>query len=202
MCPKISFKFHVSSLKLRASPALLLNVKLETLNFKRHAQRGFTMATAIFLIVILAMLGTFIISVMGLQSSSQVLDVQGVRAYQAARAGIEWGAYQTLDPNNTIGTAALPTCPAASTNLTMPAGSSLSIFTVTVQCDGTLNAPTTEGNRNVGAYRIIANACNQPTGGGSCPNPAPASGYVERQIEAALSKCKDPTAPPPRFACG
>lgn len=163
-------------------------------------QRGFTMATAIFLIVILSMLGVFIISVTGLQQASQVLDVQGVRAYQSARAGIEWGAYQVLDPNNTIGTAALPTCPAASTNLTGLAGS-LSTFTVTVQCDATLNAPTTEGNRNVGAYRIIANACNQPSGG-SCPNPAPASGYVERQIEAAVSKCKDPTAAGPRFACG
>jgi MSHA biogenesis protein MshP len=163
-------------------------------------QRGFTMATAIFLIVILAMLGAFIISVTGLQSSSQVLDVQGVRAYQAARAGIEWGAYQALDPNNTIGTAALPTCPASPTNLAGLAGS-LSVFTVTVQCVGNLNAPTTEGNRNVGAYRIIANACNQPSGG-SCPNPTPASGYVERQLEAVLSKCKDPTAPGPRFACG
>lgn len=205
MCPKISFKFQVSSLKLRASPALLLNVKLETLNFKRHAQRGFTMPTAIFLVVILAMLGVFIISVTGLQSSSQTLDVQGVRAYQAARAGIEWGAYQVLDPNNNQlgigGTPNLPICPAPSTNLAMPAGSSLSIFTVTVQCNAALNAPTTEGNRSVGAYRIIANACNQPSGG-SCPNPAPASGYVERQFEAVLSKCKDPTAAAPQFACG
>ncbi len=148
----------------------------------------------------LALLGVIIMSVTGLQQSSAVLDVQGVRAYQAARAGIEWGAYQTLDPNNTIGTAVLPTCPAPSTNLTGLAGS-LSVFTVTVQCNGTLNAPTTEGNRNVGAYRIVANACNQPSGG-SCPNPTPASGYVERQLEAVLSKCKDPTAAPPQFACG
>lgn len=159
------------------------------------------MATAIFLVVILAMLGVFIISVTGLQQSSQVLDVQGVRAYQAARAGIEWGAYQVLDPNSTLPAGTLPACPAASTNLAMPAGSSLSIFTVTVQCNAALNAPTTEGNRNVGAYRIIANACNQPSGG-SCPNPAPASGYVERQFEAVLSKCKDPTAAAPQFACG
>jgi len=163
-------------------------------------QRGFTMPTAIFLVVILAMLGVFIISVTGLQQSSQVLDVQGVRAYQAARAGIEWGAYQVLDPHSTLPANTLPTCPAPSTNLTGLAGS-LSIFTVTVQCSATLNAPTTEGNRNVGAYRIIANACNQPSGG-SCPNPAPASGYIERQLEAVLSKCKDPTAAAPQFACG
>ena len=56
--------------------------------------------TAIFLLVVLSLLGAFIVSVTGLQQSSQQLDVQGVRAYQAARAGIEWGAWQVLDPNN------------------------------------------------------------------------------------------------------
>jgi MSHA biogenesis protein MshP len=165
----------------------------------RRAQRGFTLITAVFLLVVLSLLGVFIVSVTGLQQSSQHLDVQGVRAYQAARAGIEWGAWQVLDPNNAIGTPALPVCPASPTNLAGLAGS-LSPFTVTVTCSATINSPTTEGNRNVGAYQIIATACNQPAAG-ACPNPAPASGYVERQIQATLSKCKDPTAAGPRFSC-
>jgi len=161
--------------------------------------RGFSIVTAIFLLVVLSLLGAFIVSVTGLQQSSQQLDVQGVRAYQAARAGIEWGAWQVLDPNNAIGTAALPTCPASPTNLSGLAGS-LSPFTVTVTCNAAINAPTTEGNRNVGAYQIIATACNQPSP--SCPNASPTSGYVERQLQATLSKCKDPTAVGPRFECG
>jgi len=164
------------------------------------AQRGFSIVTALFLLVVLSLLGAFIVSVTGLQQSSQQLDVQGVRAYQAARAGIEWGAWQVLDPNNTIGTPALPVCPASPTNLTGLAGS-LSPFSVTVTCNATINAPTTEGNRNVGAYQIIATACNQPSAG-ACPNASPASGYVERQLQATLSKCKDPTAVGPRFECG
>ncbi len=176
-----------------------------TLNIEPGTREaGFALPTAIFLIVILAMLGVFIISVTGLQQSSQVLDVQGVRAYQAARAGIEWGAYQTLDPNNDQpgigGTDNLPVCPASPTNLTGLA-QSLSVFTVTVTCDGATYPLTTEGNRKVRAYRITANACNQPTGGGICPNSAPTSGYVERELEAVLSKCKDPSAGP-RFSCG
>jgi MSHA biogenesis protein MshP len=165
----------------------------------RLAQRGFSLVTAVFLLVVLSLLGVFIVSVTGMQQSSQQLDVLGVRGYQAARAGIEWGAWQVLDPNNAIGTPALPVCPVSPTNLTGLAGS-LSPFTVTVTCNATINAPTTEGNRNVGAYQIIATACNQPSAG-ACPNPSPASGYVERQIQATLSKCKDPTAPGPRFAC-
>ena len=118
---------------------------------------------------------------------------------------MEWGAWQVLDPNNNLpgfgGTANLPPCP-ASINLT-GLGGSLSSFTVTVTCSATINAPTTEGNRNIGAYQIIATACNQPVvGPGTCPNPTPTAGYVERQLQAMLTKCKDPTAASPRFACG
>ncbi len=162
-----------------------------------NREAGFSIVTAVFLIVVLALLGAFIVSVTGLQQSSSQLDVQGVRAYQAARAGVEWGAYQVLDPNNTIPAAGLANCP-GTTNLT-GLGGSLSPFTVTVEC--TLGADTTEGNRNVRVYRIVATACNQPAAG-SCLGTTPQSGYVERQIQATLSKCKDPTAAPPRFACG
>lgn len=170
-----------------------------TLNFERRGQRGFSIVTAVFLIVVLALLGAFIVSVTGLQQSSLQLDIQGVRAYQAARAGIEWGAYQVLDPNNTIPAAGLASCPGTA-NLT-GLGGSLSPFTVTVTCAQT---DATEGNRNLRVYSVVATACNQPDAGpGTCPNTgAPAPGYVDRQIQATLSKCKDPTAAGPRFACG
>ena len=158
-------------------------------------QRGFTLVTAIFLLVVLAMLGAFMLTLTSLQQSSSVLDVQGVRAYQAARAGIEWGAFQGLDPNNAIGSAALPTCPASPTHLTL--AGSLSPFTVTVTCSAT---STTEGNRNVATYFIVATACNQSSG--SCPNATPSAGYLERQVQATLAKCKDPTASGPQYSCG
>lgn len=161
----------------------------------RRVQRGFSLVTAVFLIVVLAMLGVFIVSVVGLQQSGLALDLQGVRAYYAARAGIEWGAYQVLDPNNASGSVP-PVCP-ATTTLPVLAGS-LSPFTVTVTCGDTINSPTTEGSRNVRVYQIVSTACNQAP----CPNPAPGTGYVERQLSATLSKCKDPTAAAPRFACG
>lgn len=159
-------------------------------------QRGLSLITAIFLMVVLAMLGAFMVSVTGIQQSSSVLDVQGVRAYEAARSGVEWSAWQVLDPNDAIGTSALPTCPASPTNLTL--AGSLSSFTVTVTCTA---ATTTEGNRNVATYLIVSTACNQPSGG-SCPNATPSAGYIERQMQATLSKCKDPTASGPKFACG
>jgi MSHA biogenesis protein MshP len=170
----------------------------------RKAQSGFSLIAAIFLLVVLALMGTLIVSITGMQSASGQLDLSGVRAYQAARAGTEWAAYRVLDPENALNPAScspvvMPTCPAASTNL--PAlGGTLSSFTVTVTCAQA--ADTTESNRNVRVFQIVATACNQPSSG-SCPNnTSPTSGYVERRLEATFSKCKDSTASAPRCSCG
>jgi len=164
-------------------------------------QTGFSIIAAIFLLVVLALLAALIASVTGMQQSSGQLDLQGVRAYQAARAGMEWAAYQVLDPNDAIPACGLAACPASPQNLPALAGS-LSGFTVTVTCTQTAN--TTEGNRNLRVFQIVATACNQPSAG-SCPNvppPVPTNDYVERQVQASVAKCKDSTAAAPRCSCG
>jgi MSHA biogenesis protein MshP len=166
-------------------------------------QRGFSLVAAIFLLVVLALMGALIASVTGMQQASGQLDVSGVRAYQSARAGIEWAAYQVLDPGNThnpaagfsCSTATPTTCPTSPTNLPSLSGS-LSGFTVTVTC--ALSADTTESNRTVRVFQVVATACNQ----GTCPAASPTSGYVERRLEATFSKCKDLTSTGPRCSCG
>jgi MSHA biogenesis protein MshP len=166
-------------------------------------QRGFSIVAAIFLLLVLALLGAVVVSVIGIQQASSQLDLLGVRAYHSARAGMEWGARSVLDPDNTLNPGScspvvMPSCPASPTNLNTLAAS-LSSFTVTVTC--TQTADTTEGNRNVRVFTLVATACNQPSGG-ACPNPAPAGEYVERQLQASLAKCKDSTAAAPRCECG
>ncbi len=142
-------------------------------SMKRRPHRGFALVSAIFLLVVLASLGAFAVSISNSLHIGSALDLQGVRAYQAARTGLEWGAYQVVVTN--VGAA----CPAP-TNLTMPAGATtLSGITVTVLCaqDGAV------GN---GVFRITATACNQPAGG-SCPNTVnPTELYVERRAEMFL----------------
>jgi MSHA biogenesis protein MshP len=181
------------------SPELFMRRKAE-----QSPQAGFSLVSAIFLLVVLALLGALITSVTGMQQASGQLDLLGVRAYHSARAGMEWGASQVLDPNNALNPAScapvvMPSCPASPTNLSS-LGGSLSGFTVSVTCQ---SVDTTEGNvsRNVRVFQIVATACNQPSGG-SCPNAAPAINYVERQLQASLAKCKDSTAAAPRCACG
>jgi MSHA biogenesis protein MshP len=161
----------------------------------RAGQRGFSIMTAIFLVVVLGLLGVFIVFVTGLQQSSQQIDLQGVRAYQAARAGVEWAAFQVLDPNNSLNSAscsALPSCPGggSGTTTTLPTlAGSLSPFAVGVKCDET---STTEGNRQVKVFKIVSTASTGTPG---------TAGYVNREVQATMSKCLDPTAAAPRCSC-
>jgi len=65
---------------------------------------GFTLIQAIFILVVLALLGVAMMRLIGVQSSTSVFALQGARAYQAARSGLEWGAAQASAGNSCNGT--------------------------------------------------------------------------------------------------
>ena len=65
---------------------------------------GFTLVQAVFILVVLALLGVVMMSLIGVQSSTSVFALQGARAYQAARSGLEWGATQASAGNSCNGT--------------------------------------------------------------------------------------------------
>jgi MSHA biogenesis protein MshP len=151
---------------------------------RRNHQAGISLVTAIFLIVVLAALGAIVVTVSGLQHTSSARDVMGSKAYQAARAGIEWGAYKVLQQAAAPGAGV---CPAA-TSIPMPAGTDLSGLTVNVTCLLTTPQPQ-EGSRSAANplefYLITATACNQPP----CPNTtSPGAAYVERQLQATIGR--------------
>lgn len=129
------------------------------------AQRGFSIVSAIFLLVVLAALGAFMVTFSTVQHTTSAQDIQGARAYQAARTGIEWGAYQALRNSS---------C-AASTSLNP--GGTLSGLAVTVQCRGPYTY--TEGGNSVKLYQLTATASQGTLGSAS---------YVERQLQATVGK--------------
>jgi len=135
-----------------------------------RTQRGFAIVSGLFILVVLAALGGFILSISSQQQLGSALDVQGARTYEAARSGIEWGLHRQLQAGS---------C-AASTSFTPPAPT-LAGYTVTVRCTatiGTNGAPT--------SYLVQATACNQPAAG-SCPNITnPGANYVERRLDVAF----------------
>jgi len=63
---------------------------------------GFAFIAALFLLVVLGAFVAFVVSISMNAQTSGALAVQGARAYEAARAGIEWATYQILDPRQAI----------------------------------------------------------------------------------------------------
>jgi len=143
----------------------------------RRRMAGLGIVTAIFLLVAIAGLATAMVSIFSTQQTTALQDEQGARAYQAARAGIEWALY-IAQPTATPVPAGL-NCPNTYT-FGFQALTSLSGFTVTVTC----GAPTSLNG--VSHYPIRATACNEPTAAG-CPNTtSPSVNYVQRVVEVQL----------------
>jgi len=126
------------------------------------AQRGFSIVSAIFLLVVLATLGAFMVTFSTVQHTTSAMDVRGVQAYQAARAGIEWGTYRVLRANSCAATQAL---------------GNVAGFAVTVQCAQT--GTYTEGVTAVTVYQITSTANSGAMG---------SLAYVERQLQATVSR--------------
>ena len=171
-------------------------------------QRGFAIVTAIFILVALAALAVAIAMISTRASTGQSLDIIGSRAAQAARAGLDWGAYQVLDPANataTSGSAPLPNCPGVAVAAACPTAGSPSSSTlpgagfsgsvlsgiavaVTGHC-----ADFVENGRNVRVFQLRSTAT---TGSGQMA--------VERQVQARVAYCRDPggsaTTQPP-YGC-
>lgn len=172
----------------RSSPRLMSRHKAVA---DGRRQRGFSLITGLFLLIVLALLGVFIMAVFGLQQSAQALDVGGSRGHAAARAGIEWGLMQVLDPDNNDARLLVPGNPQppdcfATQPVTL--GGTLAGYALSVTCSPTT---TTELNRNLVIYTITATATNA-TG---------TAFAVERQVTATVARCTDPTGVAPRYAC-
>jgi MSHA biogenesis protein MshP len=132
--------------------------------------RGVGLITAIFLLVVIAALAVAMVTVSTTQQPSSARDVQGARAYQPARAGLEWGIFRQVKQN---------ACDASS-SFAMDDTTSLRGFAVTVQCQKQ-DGPTAALSR----WKITASACNTPAAG-ACPNPVNSADYVQRVMEVTF----------------
>ncbi|HHA18428.1 MAG TPA: pilus assembly protein MshP [Methylophaga sp.] len=66
-------------------------------------QQGFSLVMALFILIVLASLGLYMVTISGTQQQSVNYTLLSARAYQAARSGIEWGIYQTINNGDCSG---------------------------------------------------------------------------------------------------
>ncbi len=137
--------------------------------------RGFALVAAIFLMVILSSLATVLMNLFSTQQQTLATDLLGSRAYQAARAGIEWAAFGiTATAQGSLWTG----CAGGTTIPINQMTGTLSVFSVTVTCTYTT---TTQGTTNIYVYNLSSTSTG-PSGAslGSLD-------YVRRTITAQMT---------------
>ncbi|WP_420474188.1 agglutinin biogenesis protein MshP [Noviherbaspirillum sp. ST9] len=145
--------------------------------------------SAIFLMVTLAALGAFMLSFVTVQHSTSALDVEGARASWAAKSGVQRGHYHVQQ------TTGWCNCPGGTCAGTEVSGSAIveSIpvgnFTVTIGCT---YIPVLEAGKAKRIVHITANACNQPTNNGTCPNANPTSAMYVNRAEFGTAQREEP----------
>jgi len=124
--------------------------------------RGFTLVSAIFLLVVLAVMGASLVTLGSVQHAAAARDVQALRAYYAARTGLEWAAAKALSG----------ACP-ANQNFTLSEGA-LAGFDVTVRCEASSHSL---GAAPAPYYLAEVTARSGQYGG---------SDFVSRQVQSKL----------------
>jgi len=133
------------------------------MQMNRKRQHGISLVPALFLLIVLAALGAVAVRMSAVQQQTVVLAMQGARAYSAARAGLEWSAYQALN-NASCSTATVPLTEAG-----------LAGFTVQTSCTSTTHS---EGPDSVTVFVIDAFAS---IGAYGTPD------YVSRRIRSTIT---------------
>lgn len=135
--------------------------------------RGFATTVIVAILAMLAVLGTSLVVISMTQQTSTALDLQGVRAYSAARGGLEWGLNRLL----------LGGTPCAGVGVVVHGtafnyAGNLDGYRVVLACEPSIHE---EAAGNVTMYVLTATACNDTAGCPTATNPPPAT-YVERQL--------------------
>jgi MSHA biogenesis protein MshP len=97
-------------------------------------ERGVALVGAIFIVVILGMMGGFLVSITGVANTTTIQALQGAKAHKAAIAGLQWAVYKAMDdPLNNCG---LIASSPQDTTLNFTAGA-LNEFSADVTCSWT-----------------------------------------------------------------
>jgi MSHA biogenesis protein MshP len=138
--------------------------------------RGFALPAAIFLLVVLGGLAAWLTSLTQATLAENNLELEGERAYQAARAGLEAGIHQAAQAG--------AGCAQIAQTVSFSAASSLARFTATVTCQ---QYTADEAGATVTLFQVTSVACNQASAG-ACPNAAPSlEDYAERHLRATVT---------------
>lgn len=133
-------------------------------------QSGFAAISAIFLIVVLAALGSYMVTFSNTQQLTAAQDFQGTRAYWAARGGLEWAIAGVL--------AAAPAASSQTTCPSMAPPATLDNFALVITC----TAQTfSESGLAITIFQLTSVASTPGAAVGGL-------GFVERSVSASIER--------------
>jgi MSHA biogenesis protein MshP len=137
------------------------------------SEQGFAAMSAIFLIVVIAALGGFMLTFANAQQLTSAQDIQGSRAYWAAQSGIDWGVGYVVNQAVEV-----PVCPFSTQELT------IENFKVLISCN---RQSYTEAKNNIYIFYFTSVASSRAgVGVGSLD-------YVERSVSTSIDVCQGTT---------
>lgn len=144
----------------------------------RRKTGGFSVPAALFIVLVLAGLAAFLVTIGSGQQLGHAQDVIGSRVLQAARTGTEWGIRQILSES----TGSFQTnCAAGVSSAVLNNLPGLDGLRIQVQCSS-VNYPA--GDPPLRSYLVTATACNDVV---SCGSGVHNQFYVERRIETNIT---------------
>jgi MSHA biogenesis protein MshP len=145
---------------------------------QRRHERGFALVAAIFIVVVLALLGIMMVTIGGMQRATATTAVRGTQAYYAARSGVEWAIWGAINNKNAVCGATPSTL---TTNTFTLAVNGLNGYTVTVTCIYTEHRERSPPNYNV---FVITSTATSGTFGDT--------DYVSRVIQTTVTDAPAP----------
>ncbi|WP_260292907.1 pilus assembly protein MshP [Sedimenticola hydrogenitrophicus] len=124
-------------------------------------QRGFSLISTLFILVVLAALGGYMVRLNVAQQTTTTLSLQSVRAWYAAASGLEWAVYQINTGSS---------CPAVPSSFTAE-GFTISMTACTPY-------PVTEGATGYNLYDVQVEASRGSFG---------STDYVSRRLRATVT---------------
>lgn len=126
-----------------------------------QGQRGFSLISTLFVLVVLAALAGYIVKISTVQHLSSGMSAQSSRAWFAALSGLEWAVYEIRNNGS---------CPAVPT--------SFSADGFTIEVDQCSSANIQEGSDHYSLYAIEVTARRGTFG---------SADYVSRTVQATVS---------------
>jgi MSHA biogenesis protein MshP len=128
-----------------------------------RSQKGITLIGAIFVLVIVSMLGIYLVKVAGVQRQSVVSNLLSARAYQAANAGLEWTLSQLINQNSCVSNTLL--------------SETINSFKVTTSCSPLSSGGYDEAGTIINIYRVTSQSEFGTYG---------TNNYISREIETIV----------------